>query len=169
MHHKHSDLHKDHGRLGGPGDLSSRHQQDIYIFEALTAVPVGPCDKSSQNQMPKCVTQTCPVLPPICATARRCVETNSRQIPCHPMLASLPAEPAASSFRKLSSNVSNTDTELQQKLGVQQQDIAEGTTQQNQNQHSLEQQAPQVTLVPAAEINKLSGKEAAPAISVLCR
>ena len=113
--------------------------------------------------------QTGPVLPPICATARRCVETNSRQIPCHPMLASLPAEPAASSFRKLSSNVSNTDTELQQKLGVQQQDIAEGTTQQNQNQHSLEQQAPQVTLVPAAEINKLSGKEAAPAISVLCR
>jgi len=85
------------------------------------------------------------------------------------MLASLPAEPAASSFRKLSSNVSNTDTELQQKLGVQQQDIAEGTTQQNQNQHSLEQQAPQVTPVPASEINKLSGKEAAPAISVLCR
>ena len=90
------------------------------------------------------------------------------------MLASLPAEPAASSFRRLSSNVSNADTELQQKLVPQQQDIAAGTTQQLnpetiQNQHSLGQQAPQVTTVPAFDINKLSGKEAAPAISVLCR
>ncbi|DBA94682.1 hypothetical protein WJX77_004914 [Trebouxia sp. C0004] len=89
------------------------------------------------------------------------------------MLASLPAEPAASSFRRLSSNISNADTELQQKPGVQQQGIAAGTTQQrtpetNQTQRSLEPQAPQGTL--AAEVNKLlSGKKAAPAISVLCR
>ncbi|KAL0050291.1 hypothetical protein WJX82_008229 [Trebouxia sp. C0006] len=90
------------------------------------------------------------------------------------MLASLPAEPAASSFRRVSSNVSNADTELQQKLVPQQQDIAAGTAQQltpetNQNQHSFEQQAPKVTPVPAVETSKLSGKEAAPAISVLCR
>jgi len=90
------------------------------------------------------------------------------------MLASLPAEPAASSFRRLSSNVSNADTELQQKLVPQQQDIAAATTQQltpgtNQNPNCLEQQAPKVTPVPAVEISKLSGKEAAPANSVLCR
>ncbi len=90
------------------------------------------------------------------------------------MLASLPAEPAASSFRRLSRSVSTVGTELQQKLVPQQQDIAAGTAQQltpetNQNQHSLEQQAPKVTSVPAVEISKLSGKEAAPAISVLCR
>ena len=90
------------------------------------------------------------------------------------MLASLPAEPAASSFRRLSSNVSNADTGLQQKLGAQQQDVAAGTNPQlnpetHQNQHSLQQQAPQETPVPAVGTNKLSGKEAAPAISVLCR
>ena len=89
------------------------------------------------------------------------------------MLASLPAEPAASSFRR-SSNVSDADTELQQKLVPQQQDNAAGTAQQltpetNQNQHSPEQQAPRVTPVPAVEISKLSEKEAAPAVSVLCR
>ena len=90
------------------------------------------------------------------------------------MLASLPAEPAGSSFRRLSSNVSDTGTELQQKLVPQQQDSAAGTAEQltletNQNQHSLEQQAPKVTPVPAVEISKLSGTEAAPAVSVLCR
>ncbi len=90
------------------------------------------------------------------------------------MLASLPAEPAASSFRRLSSNVCNADTEIQQKLVPQQQDIAAGTIQQltpetNQHQHSLEQHAPKVTPVPAVEISKLSGEEAAPAISVVCR
>ena len=90
------------------------------------------------------------------------------------MLASLPAEPAASSFRRLSGNVSNTDTELHPKLGAQQQVFAEGTTQQltpetNQIQRFFEQQAPQLTPVPAVEIKKLSGKEAASAISVLCR